>query len=244
MLAGSFLVFLAVPSWMLYVENIYCFIRIWFLTLGLTLLIGSSLLLLMAQMYPDRLSDKVMIIILGVFFLFDVVVLSVGTGIIEPRLNIVVPQVPPDLVGTVKDGNIWLTQDYYECIYISQNIYSEYPYAAYEIFMGFIITFKGILLVFGFYFSLYVYKHAKRIWFDSKPIIFALYNSIMWTLLCTVIVYALHHSNLSNWHLSFLFRSICIFLGGTLTPTILFHPDTRRKVGYTSIQGKETIYLQ
>eukprot|EP01123_Difflugia_compressa_P000448 TRINITY_DN10527_c0_g1_i1.p1 TRINITY_DN10527_c0_g1~~TRINITY_DN10527_c0_g1_i1.p1 ORF type:complete len:633 (+),score=80.52 TRINITY_DN10527_c0_g1_i1:283-1899(+) len=214
MLIGSVLMYSTVPVWMLYADAGSCHLRVWFLSFGFTLLFGTLTakthrikeLFLLKKMRPKKFSDKKLFIVVGGLISIDLILCILWSAITQPTVNKIIR----DGVGET-NGRLWESLNYLECVWGSDP-------KILQIFYGLEGAYKVIMIIYGLYLSLLLWKYGSSMWVESKQIIFAMYNLIIFALIGLALQLGLgENPEFNTRNVLFVTRSLCLFLSGSIT---------------------------
>jgi hypothetical protein len=246
MLMGSFILYAAVPTWMIFVDEhaISCHLRFWFISVGFTLLFGTltakthriKTLFFLKKMRPKKFSDTKLIKSLVVLVSIDVLLCILWSAIVQPQ--------PIKIVRNglgQENGAIWENQNYLDCNW------SKYEGSAHTAFLVLEGAYKVAMVSYGLFLSVSLWQYGSSMWVESKQIIFSMYNLIIFALIGLALQLSLGTSDDSaTRHVLFATRSACILLSGVITigailiPRLL-DPDGKGHEGKDTTGTKRTI---
>jgi len=185
-------------------------------------------------MRPKKFSDKKLLIIVGVLVSIDVVLCILWSAITQPtRVKIVASGIG------ILDGRLWETLNYYDCYWGSNS--------AMNTFYGLEGSYKAAMVIYGLYLSVLLWRYGSSMWVESKQIIFAMYNMVIFALIGLALQLSLGTSeNQATRAVLFVTRSIAMLLSGVITigailvPRIL-DPDGKGHEGKDATGSKRTI---
>jgi len=142
-----------------------------------------------------------------------VVILIFWSAITRPTIQKIV--VPGTGTG---DGRLWENLNYNDCNWGNTDV-------ALQVFYGIEGVYKILMIGYGIFLSLALWKYGSSMWAESKQMLFAIYNMITFAL----IGLALQLSLVSDFSQStrtvlFVTRSMCIFLSGIITVSAMLLP--------------------
>jgi len=128
------------------------------------------------------------------------------------------------------DGTLWENLNYLDCFY---------GIPAMTVFLALAGIEKLVMVGYGLYLSLLLWKYGSSMWVESKQIIFAMYNLIIFTLIGLALQLSLTTEDESTRKVLFVTRSMCIFLSGTITIATILVPRLMDPEGKAH-EGKDT----
>jgi len=245
MLVGSFLLYSTVPSWMIHVDEggVSCHLRFWFLCLGFTLLFGTLVakthriqsLFFLKKMRPKKFTDTKLLRYVGAMVAFDVFLCILWSAITRPERYKVVREG----LG-VENGHLWENNNFVDCDW------NKTP-GAMTAFLALEGSYKTVMVAYGLYLSVSLWKYGSSMWVESKQIIFSMYNLIVFALIGLALQLSLGYTkDRQTLEVLFVTRSVCILISGVITIGAIlvprfFDPDGKAHQGKDTTGTKRTI---
>eukprot|EP01125_Pyxidicula_operculata_P000425 TRINITY_DN10459_c0_g1_i1.p1 TRINITY_DN10459_c0_g1~~TRINITY_DN10459_c0_g1_i1.p1 ORF type:complete len:827 (-),score=177.16 TRINITY_DN10459_c0_g1_i1:146-2626(-) len=236
MLGGSLVLYSTVPFWMLHTNEGSCHMRVWLLNLGFTLLFGTLVAKThrikavfyegKQQMKVSKFSNSKLMVICAVLVLIDMVILAVWSGVTQPNVQIAV-------IDPYRDA-----LNFYQCIWPWYN----------WIFIGIEFLYKGLMIIYGLFLSVILWRYGNSMWVESKQIIFAMYNLIVFGLIGVALQSSLSESDPNTREVLFVTRSIVMFICGSVTVGVILLPRIMDPEGQEhkgkDVRGQRTAVAQ
>jgi len=167
-----------------------------------------------------------LLILVGGLVAVDFFLLILWSAITRPY----VAKVVVVLGSGTNDGTLWESLNYLDCFY------GTIPMT---VFLSLAGVYKLLMVGYGLYLSLLLWKYGSSMWVESKQIIFAMYNLIIFTLIGLALQLSLTAQDVSTRKVLFVTRTMCIFLSGTITIATILLPRLMDPEGKAH-EGKDT----
>jgi len=142
-------------------------------------------------------------------------------------------------LGT-ENGLIWENNNFVDCQW------NTVP-GAMTAFLALEGSYKTIMVIYGLYLSISLWKYGSSMWVESKQIIFSMYNLIVFALIGLALQLSLGYTqDLATLQVLFVTRSVCILISGVITIGAilvprLYDPDGKSHEGKDTTGTKRTI---
>jgi hypothetical protein len=215
MLAGSVLMYLTIFAWVLESQTVACHMRFWLLGIGFVLTFGA----LFAKTFRVmrifgsksltvfRISNLQLLIGLAITVTIEMILLAVWSATSNPKSYVYVP----DVDRPVK--NEWRCQ--------SKNNN--------KVMLGLLLAYNFGIAAASVWVSFKVWSIKAKMYNESRPIAFAMYNMICFGVLGA----ALQLSNVLTPRAMFAVRSTIIFIATFVTVMVLFGPKVAHLIQTT-----------
>jgi len=186
-------------------------------------------------MRPKKFTDTKLLRYVAAMVAIDVFLCILWSAITQPeRVKIV-----RDGLGT-ENGHIWENNNFVDCKW------DKTP-GAMTAFLALEGSYKTIMVGYGLYLSLSLWKYGSSMWVESKQIIFSMYNLIVFALIGLALQLSLGYTkDRPTLEVLFVTRSVCILVSGVITIGAilvprLYDPDGKSHEGKDTTGTKRTI---
>jgi len=214
-LAGTILMYLSVFAWVTESQTVACHMRFWLLGMGFVICFGA----LFAKTFRVmrifgskslavfRISNLYLLIGMSVFVLGEAVLLAIWSGTSDPHSYTYIPDPDRPIY------NEW------KCMSKNNN----------RVMLILLLIYNFGIALAAVWVSWKVWSIKAKMYNESRPIAFAMYNMISFGILGT----ALQLSNALTPTAMFAVRSVCIILSTFVTVLVLFGPKVAHFIGTT-----------
>ena len=208
-LAGSIMLYSVFYTWTLIATTAVCHLRIWLLGVGFVLMFGA----LFAKTWR----------VMRIFTLSDIRVFKITNLQLMAKISILLGIEIALLIAWSAASRPHQVLKVIDPIRPSKNLLVCSTSALGTVFLSLLVAYKLIMVGFGIYMSIRIWKIPRKEFNESRSIAFSMYNMLTFG----VITFALQVSQVIPDPAMFIIRTICISLSTIFTIGAIFGPKLR-----------------